>query len=393
MSQTHPMSQFPSMSKSQRGARGPSLAATSRLRAALVAAMAAIAPLACLALAQGDGLSSNATVYATGLDNPRGLAFGPDGTLYVAEGGTGGDTATTADQCEQVLPPVGPYLAGGSSRISKIGSDGTRTTVVDGLPSSQTAADSGGFVSGVGAVAFLGDTLYAVLAGAGCSHGVLGVPNEVIEVHADGSWTPVADMSAFYMAHPVQTPNPGDFEPDGTPYSMVGVDGKLYVVEPNHGSLEEVSPDGTIRRMVDVSASRGHAVPSSLTYHDGTFYVGTLGVIPFLDGSSAVYAITPDGQLSDYATGVTTALGVAFGAMGELYVLESTTGGTGDPPFFLPGSGKIVRVASDGSQTVVASGFTFPTAMVMGDDGALYVSNCGYGCKVGEGQVVRVTLP
>jgi len=37
-------------------------------------------------------------------------------------------------------------------------------------------------------------------------------------------------------------PNPGDFEPDGTWYSMVAVRGKLYAVEPNHGELDIISP-------------------------------------------------------------------------------------------------------------------------------------------------------
>src|SRR5689334_17762639 len=34
--------------------------------------------------------SSNVTVVASGRENPRGLKFGPDGYLYVAEGGHGG---------------------------------------------------------------------------------------------------------------------------------------------------------------------------------------------------------------------------------------------------------------------------------------------------------------
>src|SRR4051794_40846817 len=46
------------------------------------------------------------SVFATGLNNPRGLKFGPDHHLYVAEGGVGGQNSTVG-QCEQV-PQVGP---------------------------------------------------------------------------------------------------------------------------------------------------------------------------------------------------------------------------------------------------------------------------------------------
>src|ERR1700761_7315 len=74
-------------------------------------------------------LSSNATVYASGLNGPRGLKFGPDGLLYVAEAGTGGTTSTKGI-CTQVIPPIGPYVNGNTARISRIDSSGNRTTVV-----------------------------------------------------------------------------------------------------------------------------------------------------------------------------------------------------------------------------------------------------------------------
>src|SRR6267378_705164 len=88
----------------------------------------------------GDAIAlptaSNVSVFATGLNNPRGLKFGPDGFLYVAEGGTGGLNSTDG-ACDQVVPPVGPYTANVTgARISKIGPHGFRTTVVDNLPSS-----------------------------------------------------------------------------------------------------------------------------------------------------------------------------------------------------------------------------------------------------------------
>src|SRR6266581_7912411 len=96
--------------------------------------------------------SSNVSVFATGFNNPRGLKFGPDGNLYVAEGGAGG-TLSTVGLCDQVIPPTGPYTGGFTARISKISPNGTRTTVADNLPSSQTSPVIGSLVSGVADVA------------------------------------------------------------------------------------------------------------------------------------------------------------------------------------------------------------------------------------------------
>src|SRR6476660_1639436 len=75
-----------------------------------------------------DKTVTTSKVFATGLNNPRGLKFGPDGNLYVAEGGLGG-TNSTVGQCEQVSFPVGPVLGSTTSgRVSKINYAGVRTT-------------------------------------------------------------------------------------------------------------------------------------------------------------------------------------------------------------------------------------------------------------------------
>jgi hypothetical protein len=159
--------------------------------------------------------SANVSVFATGLNNPRGLKFGPDGELYVAEGGAAG-TLSTVGVCDQVPAPVGPYTGGFTSSISKIDRHGNVSTVIDNLPSSETSAAQGNLVSGVSDIAFIGDDMYAITAGAGCSHGLVHTDNGVYRVFPDGKWKMIADLSVFQKANPVAHPNPPDFEPDGT---------------------------------------------------------------------------------------------------------------------------------------------------------------------------------
>lgn len=337
----------------------------------------------------GPAVHATVTVFAEGLNNPRGLKFGPDGNLYVAEGGVGGTNPPPNDPTCVVVPPVGPYAGSPTgSRISRIDSDGKRTTFVDGLPSSQTGAALGNLVSGVADVAFIGNTLYAVLAGAGCSHGVPTVPNGVIRVNPDRSWTIIADLGAYQRAHPVAHPEEDDFEPDGTWYSIIAVRGNLYAVEPNHGEIVRVTPRGQISRVVDVSASQGHVVPTAIAYH-GNFFIGNLGIFPQDAGSSKVWKVTPGGQIKLDTGGFNLVLGLAFDQRNRMYVLEASAA-----PAPAPGTGRIVRVEPNGkSRVVIADGLFLPTGMTLGPDDNLYVANVGFGAPpAGLGQVLKVEL-
>jgi sugar lactone lactonase YvrE len=333
-------------------------------------------------------MAANIGVYASGFNNPRGLKWGPDGHLYVAEGGTGGSDSTVG-QCEQAAgPPAGPGPYTGSptgGRISKV-VNGTRVTVNDKFASSQTSEAFGFLVSGVADIAWIGSTLYALTAGGGCSHGVLNHPNGIYKVNGNATPTLVANLGAFQMANPVANPNEGDFEPDGTWYSMIALRGALYAVEPNHGELDKITTGGEVSRVVDISASQGHIVPTAVDFH-GNFYVGNLNRFPIQSGSSRILKISPSGSIQRAASGVTTVLGIAFDGRDRMFVLENTDG----QPFPTPGYGDIVRIDPSGKKTVVVNGLAVPTALTFGPDGALYVSNAGFGAPPGQGQVLRIT--
>ncbi|MBB5058045.1 glucose/arabinose dehydrogenase [Granulicella aggregans] len=372
-------------------------------RSALVLAITCFTGFASIVPATSRAqLSSNVQTYASGLNGPRGLKFDPDGQLYVAEAGTGGTTSTKG-QCAQVIPPIGPYTGGMTSRISKITREGKRETVASGFPSSvdsNTPSD----ISGVGDLAFLDGRLYAVLSGAGCSHGS-SVPNAIVRVDNEtGKWKVIADLSSFLKAHQAKYENAADFEPDGIFYSLVAHRDRLYTVEPNHGQVFSITPEGKIREEIDISEAEGHIVPTAIAERNGDFFVGNLGLFPITPNSSKILTLTrnwfhdpapgldPSPELQKLKVagsraGFTTIVGVDFGPDGLLYVLEFSP----EAGYPTPGTGKVVRLKRDGEIEEVATGLTVPTAMTFGPDGHLYVSNLGAAAP-GAGEIVRISI-
>lgn len=326
-------------------------------------------------------------VFAEGLQYPRGFAWAPNGDMYVAEAGTGGTSFTTAEQCAQVVPPVGPYLSGLTSRISRIDRAGHVSVFATGFPSDLNQL---GLVSGVADIAFVGDQMYALMSGGGCDHGSAQVPQGVARVAASGEWTMLNDLGAFEMSHPTAVNEPGDFEPTGTWYSMIRSGGSLVAVEPNHGDLVSIDPrTGAITRLADLSAHEGHWVPTVIAERAGDFYISNLGHFPVVAGEQKVIRVSRSGEVSDVASGFTTVLGLDFDPSGRMYVLENSSV-SGDGP--TPMTGRVVRIDRQGNRDVIVDGLFLPTAMRFGPDGMLYISNIGFGPPL-PGQILRVAVP
>jgi hypothetical protein len=262
----------------------------------------------------------------------------------------------------------------------------------------------GSFI-GVADVAFLDGTLYALVSGGGCSHGNPNSPSGIARVdRSTGQWNLIADIGDYLKTHPTKYESADDFEPDGTLYSMITVDDRFYTIEPNHGEMLSVSRSGEIRRVIDISASQGHIVPTSVAERNGSFYVGNLNLFPIDPQWARVQTISKGGYEDDFApgfeidphryhivnskAGFTTVVAVDFGPDGLLYVLELSDA-AGNPT---PGVGKVVRVKRSGEIEEVITGLSVPTGMTFGPDGALYISNFG-AAPAPAGQILRFDIP
>ncbi|WP_432479738.1 ScyD/ScyE family protein [Nocardioides sp. GXQ0305] len=332
----------------------------------------------------GGGSPGEPRVIATGLDNPRGLAFDRRGSLYVAESGTGG-----AGPC---FPgPEGPTVCfGESGGVTKIGRHGQRR-VVDGLGSIANEG-TGEFAIGPSDVAFAGRKMF-VTEGLGLdldfSNTVpeLADMGQLLAVSGKHGVVTVADLAAFEDAN-----NPTGDEENVNPNSMIRGKKGMVVADAGANDLLLVKKNGRVKVLAifpnrTVGDATFDEVPTSVQRGpDGAWYVGQLTGFPFLPGVANVYRVSASGDVTVAATGFTNIIDIAFDKHGRLYVLEIFANGllSGDP------TGALIRVDDDGSQTeIMSEGLITPGGLTIRGHAA-YVSNCG--TCAGAGEVLRIPL-
>jgi hypothetical protein len=350
-----------------------------------VAALVILLAIPAMALAQPAPprvLPPGASIAAHGLTNPRGFTWDADGKLYVALAGVGG--AIMATEPAPIVDALGPFFVGPTAAVVAV-LDGCPVPVVAGLPSAANAL-AGAY--GVADIAILHDRLYALFVGGGAVRASPDVPSGVYAIEDDGTLALVADLSAWTRANPTEA-LPWDYDPETGGFDMAAGDDRLWISQPNRDEILTVTPDGLVTRIADLS--RGHPVLTGIGLApDGGVYVGTLTALPFPDGAAKVLHVAEDGTVTDAWTGLTAVTGIAVGPDGILYAAEMATENLEQPPFFQPGTGKVVRQTGPASAEEVATGLTFPISLAFGPDGNLYVGLPAIGANAGEGVVLRL---
>ena len=327
-------------------------------------------------------LPEGVSVVASGLTNPRGFAWDDDGTLYLALAGTGGPNQVVGDDGTEY-----PFFNGLSSSVVRV-ENGCAVPVATNL-ASYLWTDPG-WVWGAMDLAFLDGQLYALLSGGGADVGLPDLPNGVYRVHDDGRAELVADLSAWFRAHPPAF-KPWDYGADGSLFDLEAGRGRLWLSEAVGGRLLTVTPTGEVALLADLS--EGHAVPTGVALApDGGAYVNHETVVPFPDGAATVVHVAPDGKVTAHWTGLTAGTDLTTGPDSLLYAVEMATGNTDEPPHLSPGTGRVVRRTASGGLEPVVTGLMYPTHLGFGPDGALYLTYPGFAPDAGEGQGVLLRI-
>ncbi len=400
-----------------RWAYGP----TALFAAILLAAAGLVAPVEA-----DEHLATVETVVAGGLNNPRGITIGEDGSLFVAESGSGGDQAVTFDD-------GGTVCVGQTGAVARI--RGGQVERIATFPS-YAEADESGSCSGDGAgIAAVGPSGIDIDANKriGVTVGLGGdlafrdsLPAEIADqlgvlsrIEHDGSVSVIADMAAFEEQR-----DPDGAGADSNPYGLTATHHNRWIaVDAGGNDLLEIEPSGVIRRFItnlprldpapftppscfadlppEVQAQfppEGAMIPpdpvptSVAVGPDGLYYVALLSGFPFAPGTAAVYRVSPEtGRFDPYLTGLSNVIDIAVGPGATLYILQLTDGPLLDAEICdNAAAGSLTKVVWwTKEQTLLTDELPIPGGVAVDAYGNAYVTTLSV--LPGAGGVVKVT--
>jgi hypothetical protein len=282
-----------------------------------------------------------------------GSTIGPDGALYVTE-----------------------PRAGRIRRVDPI--SGAVTTFAQGLPQSIEAVGGGGAVD----VAFLGHTAYAIVTGVEQElGGQPGAIDGLYRVNRDGSLSVIADIGAWSIAHPPQTP----FDLNtGFLYAMQPYHEGFLVTDGHHNRVLRVRLNGDIREVLTL----GNVVPTGLERSGHKVYFSEAGPVPHVPETGKALALNVrTHQVTQLASGARLAVDVELGPKHTLYVLSqgvwewpNIPANAGLPAS--PNTGKLFRVGRNGNVIPVVEGLDRPTSVE-------FIKNTAFVVTL-TGKVIRV---
>ncbi len=365
------------------------------------------------------------TTIVEGLANPKGVHIADDGAVYIAEAGSGGE------DCIDVGSPEEPFIQcfGLTGAVHKI-VDGIAEQIGNNLPS--YAEENGMFATGPHDVATdAAGNLYVItgLFAPAAARDEVATELEYVAdfgklftLGDDGNWEEVADIAAWESEN---NPDDSDAEDggDSNPFGLTVDDDTILVVDASGNSLLAISSDGTIAAhaifpevMVEapdfLELPEGElipmqAVPTSIAIGpDGAYYVSQLTGFPFPVGGASIWRIEDlnddgdaldEGEVTVYADGLTSVVGIDFGDNGTLYAVEFTRDGLLAAEEDLESApGAVVAISTDGTHhEILTEGLVLPGGVAVGQDGSLYVTNRSIFPDTGEptGGLIRATPP
>jgi hypothetical protein len=294
--------------------------------AALVLTATFVVVLAAGPAASGNGTTPSTTVVMSGLNNPRGLAFGPGGWLYVAEAGSGGSGACLTirgiSQC-----------VGATGSVSRWKQGRGQQRVATGLPSyaPQISPPPDG-ATGPHDVAFNDGKAWLTIgvdgdrdprevrAAFGNSFGWLA------RMQKNGSWSLKTDIAAYEVAV-----NPAGPPVDSNPYGLLVTDEKKYVAEAGGNALLRIRQNSISTVAIFPSRAQGRrtdSVPTEVIKGPGgSLLVSELTGAPFFVGEANIWRVDRVGTVTPYLTGFTTIIDIEWSCdKKHLYVLQLALG-------------------------------------------------------------------